>query len=128
MAGLKNSGFAYKERTPYKLNQMCYQAMLIKNDARRFRGLCDDVDYSIQVLYGGECTVLFSVFAVEKSCGKTAGGCHDTIYAENGREKRAKQLQELWPNLDIRITERWGRTHLDASRVWRQFQQRLIAK
>lgn len=131
IAGITNKGFAFSKTKPYQTNIQVYCWVLVDNNTPfRWRGIgAEDTDYSLQVVNAGLCTVLFNCFAIDKAAsGSMKGGNQDVVYTEDGRLRRAKQLQEFWPNLDIKITERWGRTFQDLNRVWKNFTTPLAPK
>ena len=93
-----------------------------------WRCKADDTDMSIQVLKGGWCTVNMNafVFASKPTGLGHKGGNREDVYENEGRLNRAKELKNLHPELPIKITQKFGRTHQDLNMVWKKFPQILI--
>ena len=112
------SGFNYRffmvptdKHPPYYLNTRVYSAILIQNTIKhRWRGRYnEDTDLCIRVLKDGYCTILFNAFLQEKAGTMTLkGGNTDELYADDGRLKMAKSLQEQHPDI-CTITWKFGR-------------------
>ena len=87
---------------PYYLNTRVYSCILIDNTLKqRWRGRYnEDTDLCIRVLKDGYCTILFNAFLQEKAGTMTLkGGNTDELYADDGRLKMAKSLQEQHPDI-----------------------------
>ena len=87
---------------PYYLNTRVYSCILINNTLKqRWRGRYnEDTDLCIRVLKDGYCTILFNAFLQEKAGTMTLkGGNTDELYADDGRLKMAKSLQEQHPDI-----------------------------
>ena len=96
---------------PYYLNTRVYSCILIDNTIQhRWRGRYnEDTDLCIRVLKDGYCTILFNAFLQEKAGTMTLkGGNTDELYADDGRLKMAKSLQEQHPDI-CTITWKFGR-------------------
>ena len=87
---------------PYYLNTRVYSCILINNTLKhKWRGRYnEDTDLCIRVLKDGYCTILFNAFLQEKAGTMTLkGGNTDELYADDGRLKMAKSLQEQHPDI-----------------------------
>ena len=87
---------------PYYLNTRVYSCILIDNTLKhRWRGRYnEDTDLCIIALKDGFCTILFNAFLQEKAGTMTVkGGNTDELYADDGRLKMAKSLQEQHPDI-----------------------------
>lgn len=130
IAGLMNTAFGHTISGPFSTNKMVYCCMLIRSDEYRWdenlNGI-EDVDYSLQVLVGGQCTILMRGYQVEKMRSGFAPGGNTDIYENDGRLRRARALQRKWPNL-VEISRMWGRPRHDLQKVWRKFDHPLIHK
>ena len=96
---------------PYYLNTRVYSCILINNTLKhRWRGRYnEDTDLCIRALKDGFCTILFNAFLQEKAGTMTVkGGNTDELYADDGRLKMAKSLQEQHPDI-CTITWKFGR-------------------
>ena len=96
---------------PYYLNTRVYSCILIDNTLKhKWRGRYnEDTDLCIRALKDGFCTILFNAFLQEKAGTMTVkGGNTDELYADDGRLKMAKSLQEQHPDI-CTITWKFGR-------------------
>ena len=87
---------------PYYLNTRVYSCILIDNTLKhKWRGRYnEDTDLCIRALKDGFCTILFNAFLQEKAGTMTVkGGNTDELYADDGRLKMAKSLQEQHPDI-----------------------------
>ena len=87
---------------PYYLNTRVYSCILINNTLKhKWRGRYnEDTDLCIRALKDGFCTILFNAFLQEKAGTMTVkGGNTDELYADDGRLKMAKSLQEQHPDI-----------------------------
>ena len=87
---------------PYYLNTRVYSCILIDNTLKhKWRGRYnEDTDLCIRALKDGFCTILFNAFLQEKAGTMTLkGGNTDELYADDGRLKMAKSLQEQHPDI-----------------------------
>ena len=87
---------------PYYLNTRVYSCILIDNTLKqRWRGRYnEDTDLCIRALKDGFCTFLFNAFLQEKAGTMSVkGGNTDELYADDGRLKMAKSLQEQHPDI-----------------------------
>ncbi len=128
IAGTTSTNWGADYTDPFKLNQQVYCMVLVRNDSLRWRGRgSEDTDYSLQVLAGGDCTVLWTQFQHSKPVsGKLPGGNTDDLWKHDGaRLARVRDLQSKWPGLPIRLVHRWGRPAMDLAQVWRRFPTRL---
>ena len=86
----------------YYLNTRVYSCILINNTLKhKWRGRYnEDTDLCIRALKDGFCTILFNAFLQEKAGTMTVkGGNTDELYADDGRLKMAKSLQEQHPDI-----------------------------
>lgn len=129
-AGFKGHAFAYKAREPYAVNQNVYSFCSLIKTSTPFvwRGplqpgpFHEDVDYGLQALTAGQCTVLFNVYNVDN--GNPADAANGVTIS--GHRDIVRTLQERWPNLPIKTVERKGRFFPGMSAVMRQFTQQQL--
>jgi hypothetical protein len=129
IAGLKSSAYGHQTKVPFKTNQQVYCCVLVLNELPyQWRGKQgEDTDFSLQVLAGGWCTVLFEAFQFDAaSTGSMSGGNTDG-YGGDGRIERARELQHRWPKL-VRLQHRYGRPGFDCGHIWRKFDTPLVRK
>lgn len=122
IAGLKSAVFGHQTTVPFKTNQQVYSCVLVLNDLPyRWRGIQgEDTDFTLQVLAGGWCTILFEAFQFSTvASGATSGGNTDG-YAGDGRLARVRELQRRWPKL-IGLMRSHGRPSSASAHIWRKF-------
>ena len=125
IAGLKHILFAWSANSNITNNVVCYSCVLVNNilPIRWCLEAVEDVDYSLQVLKSGYCTLLFNRLVIEKlATGQMKGGCAEIDYAGDNRLKRYVALQKKYPGR-FEITEQYGRAKLKPSRIWKSFPQ-----
>ena len=126
-AGIRHQAFADKTR-PFLVNKFVYCVNLIRSDLPyQWRTDRDDVDFSLQVLSGGWNTILFNSFFHEApTTGTNVGGCEASCYRKSdGKIKSIRQLQRLWPALDIHVKRSAGYPQQSLGHIWRRFKTPL---
>lgn len=111
------------QQPPFFLNVHVYSCLLIRNDLPyRWRGRYnEDTDLCLQVLSGGECTVLFNAFLVWKVRTMTMkGGNMTELYQGDGRLKMARSLERVWPGV-VTTTRRFQRPQHLVRDAWKGF-------
>lgn len=92
---------------PFYLNVRCYTCFLVLNSLpNRWRGRYnEDTDMTLQVLADGWCTVLFNALVMNTGPTNSGGkkvkkeGGQQSVYADDGRLKMARDLERAWPNV-----------------------------
>jgi hypothetical protein len=123
IAGLKSNIFGSTISHPFTINCQAFTCVLVLNDVPyRWRGVpgkdSSDTDFSLQVLTGGWCTILFHAFQFRWST--LAPGGNEDIYGGDGRLACVKQLQRQWPGL-VKLARKSGRPSPNLARAWRKF-------
>lgn len=111
IAGMDYEMFGIKNSSPYKLNVRVYSNLLILNEIpQRWRGRYnEDTDLSLCVLKAGYCTILFTVFLIQKMRTMTMkGGNSAELYKEDGRLKMANSLKMQHPK-EVEVVWKFGR-------------------
>ena len=112
-----------------KFNSFPVQCMLIRNDVKaRYRctgGNLVDLDFVLQVLTEGLCTIMFDHLRVDTPpIGTNQGGCY-TMYRDQSKMiAAAEQMVEWYPTLSY-VEDEKG-VHLRRNRIWSQFTQQPI--
>lgn len=111
-----------------KINNLPVQCILTRTDVKsRYRDATGvvDVDFTLQVLTEGWCTILFDHLRVDTPpIGTNQGGCF-MMYKNLARRREVmKEMCEKYPTMSY-IEDDKG-PHLRRGRVWQQFQQRPI--
>ncbi len=130
LAGLNYKMFCddRKRYPPFVANCHVYSCSLIDNSRpyewrSRYN---DDVDYGLQVLADGGCTMLINVFLADKlPTMQLRGGNTDDLYQGDGRLVMARSLERLWPGI-VKTERRWGRPQHVIN--WKRFRQPLRLK
>ena len=128
--GLNHEMFAFGCSKPLSVNKQCSSVCLfrtnVKAEWRPF--IIEDTDYSMQILTEGYCTVLFSflLYSVPPS-GSEAGGLTDNQHTK--RQMYQQGLLDAWPGaFTIRYNEKYKRTQVAPSRIWKTFAQQPILR
>jgi hypothetical protein len=113
------SGFQYSffypdkcYKPPYTLNVRLMSCLLIENSCEhKWRARYnEDVDLSIRILKGGDCTIMFNAFLQGKAAtGKIKGGNTEELYGDGTFEK-SKMLVDLHPDV-VTLVRRYDRWH-----------------
>lgn len=128
IAGFRHCAYVWTSTAPFSLNHQVASVVLVDNTIQcEWRGFVEDVDYVLQVLTRGYCTILFNAFYYEKPARMTMkGGNTDTVYAHDAAlALLARDLQWRWPGL-VKISRRYGGTRFNVAHVWRKFRTPLI--
>ena len=125
IAGLKSHLFGSTIKHPFTTNCQAFTCVLVLSDLPySWRGdYGHDTDFSLQVLVGDWCTILFHAFQFEWA-SVTVGGNHET-YEGDGRLLRTRELQRRWGKSVVKITRQNGRPSPNLSRTWNKFKTPL---
>ncbi len=120
--GLVNSAFAFAKKTDVSWNNQVCGCFLLdsRNDLRFENGIIEDTDYSLQVLFSGQTTVLLNRFAFEVPPNGKATGGNNTAYTSGTLYKRQTALVEKYQNW-FELEEKDGKARIKPSRIWRHF-------
>ena len=125
IAGLRDCVFAWTQNKFVSLNKLVASCFLVNNrvDNKWSDNMIEDVDYCLQVLIKGYCSIIFNTYLYAKSPNnKDSGG--QQIYKY---EELQKNLVKKYPNiLKMRFDEKKQINKLSASNVWKSFTQNLI--
>jgi hypothetical protein len=125
VAGLRDSVFAWTQTKFVSLNKLVASCFLIKNEskAKWSDNMIEDVDYCLQVLMGGNCTIIFNTYLYSKMPNnKDSGGQANFMKYETLQ----KNLVAKYPSiLSMRYDNKKKVEKLAASRVWMSFKQTL---
>lgn len=130
ISGLNYSMFAVHGIPAFFLNVHVYSCSLIWNRLPyKFRGeYNEDTDYCLQVLAGGNCTVLLNAFLCNKMKTLTmSGGNTSELYHGDGRLKMARSLERMWPGV-VETRRRYDRPQHVVKNAWKQFDTPLVLK
>lgn len=125
ITGLSANNFLKDKRDPYHLNIFAYTCVLISDNKIKWRSnVEDDLDYNLQVLSEGLCTIRFYRFAfIWSATGKQKGG-YTKLYAN--RIKRQRNTMSLWPELKLKAKMMKAGFHLDARSYWSRYKSEPI--
>ena len=127
--GLKAHVFAPMDRKAFRLNQMIYGCYLSNNlaDFTYHKGTETDLDFNLQILTAGWCTISFSIFNFDMApVGKNAGGFTEVRDQDDRRRKIQQETIRRWPQFGLKIKPKGqDSTRLDTGKIWRTFKQAL---
>ena len=123
LAGLAASAFNRYEKHPVVPNRFVYSCMLVKNDQFLWRAETeDDLDYNLQVLTAGQCTMAFKVFSFAFSPQNTISGGLTEIRTPQRREQWVYQILRDWSYLGLKMKRKKdGTPRVVTSGIWRKF-------
>jgi len=113
----------------YRVNRYMAGIMLMRTEPYRFRALQDDLDMTLQVLSGGECTLLSYDFVFDTPTPGTGPGGASEMYAGEGRRLVVESVAELFPDLvEVYQNPKTGAWSPRLGRRWSRFSQRPIPR
>jgi hypothetical protein len=127
IASLCQTTFAWTHDKPYSINRQAYSCVWVRNDVPcTWRDeLCEDTDYSLQVLDAGWCTIIFNRLLMDKAPSCKMSGGNTEMYLSGGREARNAGLLKRWPGV-FQQGLRYGKQTILPSNIWRTFPQRPL--
>ncbi len=130
LAGFSSSVFGKLATKPYAVNRFAYTCMLIENGNpfRYTKGTEEDLDYNLQVLTSGLCTLQFSMFLFKWSTTGTRAGGYTDLNAQGKRLNRQTATMAKWPKLLSKIVEKGDGHRIVTNTVWKNFTQPLVRK
>ena len=134
----KNVGLASPHSTvwvkfgkkPFEINKLAYSCSLINNNLNIWwtKDVMGDIDYNIQVLESGWCTVRFYIFSFAWSARTSKKGGFTEIYLNKNRINTVKNTQEKWGLGKITEKSVAGNTvyAVEYTKKLREYNQKLI--
>jgi hypothetical protein len=109
-----------------KINNLPVQCVLVRNDVKaRYRntgGTMSDLDFTLQVLEEGWCTIMFDHLRTNTpAIGSNKGGMH-LVYKDQSRLRTAMERLVQWHPVLSYVEDDKG-LHLKRNRIWSQFSQ-----
>ena len=131
LASPQSSVWVRFSKKPFETNKLVYTCKLVDNslDIWWNKDVIDDVDYNIQVLDSGWCTVRFNTFSFAWSSSTTQKGGFTEIYLEKNRINTIKNTQRKWGLGEIKEKSVVGNVvyTIDYTKKLREYNQKLIA-
>ena len=127
IAGLRDCVFAWTQKQEISVNKLIASGFIINNNVKNTwsDNMIEDVDYCLQVLLKGYCTIIFNRFLYMKKPNNQADGGQSFIKYE----QLNKNLVNKYPNiLKLRFDKKRKIYKMAPSRIWEKFTQRLILK
>jgi hypothetical protein len=123
IAGLSANTFVKFSHRPYEINKFAYTCVLINNRSPYFwnEDIEDDLDFNLQVLTGGWCTIKFNIYAFAWSTTGSREGGYTDLYADGKRLIRMKETLKRWPILPAIVPKGKGGYRIQTERVWKRF-------
>lgn len=127
VSGLRDVVFAWTQKVDRSVNKLIASAFLVENDTtiNWSDNMIEDIDYCIQVLERGYCTLIYNRLAYQKKPNnKDLGGQAGFNY-----ERLNINLVNKYPNyFKLREDKKTGLKKIAPSRVWSKFTSYLIDK
>jgi hypothetical protein len=98
LASPQSSVWVKFAKKPFEVNKLTYTCKLVNNDLDIWwnKDVIDDIDYNIQVLDSGWCTVRFNTFSFAWSASTSQKGGFTEIYLDKNRINTIKNTQIKW--------------------------------
>jgi hypothetical protein len=132
IAGLSSDVFVRFQKKPFDLNRLCYTAMLIDNntEARWDMDTVDDVDYNLQILDSGLCTLRFYAFAFKWYASTKQKGGLTEMHLDPKRKKIVENTVIKWQleSMKEKITNGNKVFLLKYNKKFRSYNNMLISK
>lgn len=130
LSGLSSNVFVKFQTKPFTVNSLVYTVKLINNsfDIHWDGTVVEDIDYTLQVLNMGLCTLRFNAFAFSwQGAGLQDGGWSD-IYRTTGYKDHIEATQKKWGLGKITKKQKNGIDHyvVEYSSKLREYKQTLI--
>jgi hypothetical protein len=130
LASPQSSVWVRFAKKPFEINKLVYTCKLINNNLDIWwnKDVIDDVDYNIQVLNSGWCTIRFNTFSFAWSSSTTQKGGFTEIYLDKNRINTIKNTQEKWGLGKINEKTISGNIvyTIDYTKKLREYNQKLI--
>lgn len=130
IAGMGYTTFAFGCKKSLSINKSPASGFIVNNKIpiNWRKDVVVDVDYALQCLKIGFCTLVFNYLLIEKPPPFTMkGGCTEIEYGGDKREKRTLKLKEYWPDLvNIKYKYKYGRAGLRLSSFSLVFKQKPL--
>lgn len=101
LLGITHFAYAFAKKTQVSINRMTYGSYLIRSDLPMIwrHGVLDDLDFSLQVLEAGHCTIAFNTVLFDTAATNTLeGGNQLTMFASADKRKLTyERTVEYWP-------------------------------
>ena len=118
-------------KKPFETNKLAHACSLISNDLDIWwsREVMGDIDYNIQVLENGWCTLRFYIFSFITSPRTSQKGGFTDIYLNKNRINMVKATQKKWGLGKISEKTVSGNTVyvIEYTKKFREYNQKLIA-
>ena len=123
--GFSATNFLRQKVKEYQLNTYTYGVLLVNNGTKsKHRMHVTDLDYNLQLLFEGYCTVRFDCFAFSTpTMSSRPGGCTGTP-----REQQIKNTLKLWPDIIPGIVQKGDakgnvKIRLNTNSIWHRFKK-----
>ena len=126
ISGFSHAAFAAFQKKKYNFSKQCCTVFCVNNSkaATWDPETIEDTDYSLQILYAGDCTLLFNCFCYNIPKQLSQKGGNTEAFAEGALYKRQLKLQEKYPGM-FQLEIKNGISRVKPSRIWSQFKHQL---
>lgn len=128
--GMAYCTFAFGEKKEYTVNKSPASGFLVNNSVELWyrKGVPVDIDYTLQALKKGWCTVVFERVLIEKPGPlQMKGGCTEIEYGGQKRLERTMKLKEYWPDY-VDVKYKYGRYGLRVKQLGKLFPTKPVKK
>jgi hypothetical protein len=123
--GLSSNNFIISRKREYQVNTFAYTCFLVNNSTPFMwnKDVEDDLDYNLQSLTNGWCTIRVNKFNfIWSNTGQHEGGYTD-IYAEGRRLVRMKNTLDKWDIIEGIVQKGKNSHRLKTERIWNKFRK-----
>lgn len=130
ISGLVDCLYAWTKTTDLGINKLVASAVLIKTDLPVLYSseVIEDLDYAIQVLQSGQCTILFHRIMYQKQPNNVANGGQNNEKLIGYTKLQENVVAKYPEHYKMRYDAKKNLWKLAPSRIWLTFKQSLIIK
>lgn len=128
ISGLSSSPFVRFSTKPYEVNKFAYTCFLVRNDNYSWdNNVEDDLDYNLQILTGGDCTLKFNKYCFAWSDTQTQKGGYTDLYEDGKRLVRMKNTLKKWSIIPgiAKKGKNKDKYRLITNQIWKNFKTEL---
>jgi hypothetical protein len=127
ISGFSHAAFAAFQKKKYRFSAQCCTMVCISNDksATWDPETIEDTDYSLQLLYAGDCTLLFNCYGYDIPKQMTQKGGNTEAFVGGALYKRQLRLKEKYPGM-FEIELKDGTSRIKPSKIWSRFKHQVL--
>ena len=131
LAGLRNSVFAWTQTKPISLNKQIASCVLLNSfiESRYRSNTVEDIDFSMQVLTEGYCSIIFNELLYDNPPPARQKGGNSTVHYKNITSYQQNFIKEWGDDFKIEyLKNKSTPSRLRPRQVWRKFKQQPLKK